>query len=67
MSGFFSQAYLEAVAGTSLIPASEDDLKILLETFLLEKALVHLNFEMKNRPARALAPMRIIRSLMKGG
>jgi maltose alpha-D-glucosyltransferase/alpha-amylase len=61
MSGFFSRAYLDAVEGSSLIPAAPEDLKIVLDTFLLEKALVHLN----HRYSHALAGIRLISQITR--
>ncbi|HZF64599.1 MAG TPA: maltose alpha-D-glucosyltransferase [Chitinophagaceae bacterium] len=64
MSGFFLKAYYDKVGDTPLIPNDKDELKLVLETFLLEKALAHLNFELEHRPEWALAPIRMLRSLM---
>ncbi len=44
MSGFFMNAYLEAVEGTDLIPDNKEDLETLMTTFLLEKAIYELNY-----------------------
>lgn len=63
MSGFFVQAYLEAVKGTGLIPAEEADIKILLDVFLLSKAFYELNYELNNRPGWVMIPLKGILSI----
>jgi maltose alpha-D-glucosyltransferase / alpha-amylase len=35
---------------TSLIPDNREDLKTMLDTFILEKAVYELNYELNNRP-----------------
>ncbi|HEX8037853.1 MAG TPA: maltose alpha-D-glucosyltransferase [Chryseosolibacter sp.] len=65
MSGFFMKAYLDTVEGSAFIPKNKDDLEILLTTFLLEKALYELNYELNNRPGWVLIPLRGIKMLMK--
>ncbi|HEU4472064.1 MAG TPA: maltose alpha-D-glucosyltransferase, partial [Flavisolibacter sp.] len=64
MSGFFLKAYYEAVEGSSLIPADRKELEVVLNTFLLEKALVHLGAELNARPARAVIPIKIIKNIL---
>ncbi|MEI6947680.1 maltose alpha-D-glucosyltransferase [Paraflavisolibacter sp. H34] len=65
MSGFFVKAYLETVEGSSFIPRDRGELEVLLQTNLLEKALIHLNYELNNRHHMVLVPLRIIRSVLK--
>jgi maltose alpha-D-glucosyltransferase/alpha-amylase len=65
MSGFFMNAYLEAVEGTALIPDNKEDLDILMTTFLLEKAIYELNYELNNRPDWVIIPLRGIKSILK--
>lgn len=64
MSGFFMQAYLERVKGAKFIPKEKEDLGILLQTFLLQKAIYELNYELNNRPDWVLVPMRGIKAIM---
>lgn len=65
MSGFFMKAYLETVKGSPFIPDNKQDLEILMTTFLLEKAIYELNYELNNRPAWVMIPLRGIKALMK--
>jgi maltose alpha-D-glucosyltransferase/alpha-amylase len=64
MSGFFMQAYLETVKKDNLIPDNKEDLDILMQTFLLQKAIYELNYELNNRPKWVLVPLRGIRSII---
>lgn len=68
MSGFFIKAWIEKVASSALLPqavnSKKTDLEIILNTFLLEKALVHLNYELNKRPAWTIVPLRIITSIL---
>ena len=65
MSGFFMKAYLETVKGSMLIPKNSEDLKVLLDTFLLEKAVYELDYELNNRPDWVLIPIRGIKAIME--
>ncbi|MBS7563311.1 maltose alpha-D-glucosyltransferase [Mucilaginibacter sp. Bleaf8] len=64
MSGFFMQSYLETVKDSSFVPKSTEDLEILLQTFLLQKAVYELNYELNNRPAWVVVPIRGIKSIV---
>ena len=64
MSGFFMQAYLEAVQGSAFLPTNPEDLQVLLQTFLLEKAIYELNYELNNRPDWVIIPLRGIKQVM---
>lgn len=65
MSGFFLDAYLETVKGSSFIPNDEGDLEILMTTFLLEKAVYELNYELNNRPDWVIIPLRGIKDILE--
>jgi maltose alpha-D-glucosyltransferase/alpha-amylase len=67
MSGFFMQAYLETVRNSSFIPPQPDDLRVMLETYLLEKAITDLNYELQNRPERVIVPMKLIQAIIGEG
>ena len=64
MSGFFMKAYLETVKGSAFIPKNREDLETLMTTFLLEKAIYELNYELNNRPGWVMIPLRGIKALM---
>jgi maltose alpha-D-glucosyltransferase / alpha-amylase len=65
MSGFFMKAYLETVRGSAFVPRHKEDLETLMTTFLLEKAIYELNYELNNRPGWVMIPLRGIKALMK--
>ena len=65
MSGFFMKAYLDTVEGSAFIPRNKTDLDTLMTTFLLEKAIYELNYELNNRPGWVMIPLRGIKQLMK--
>jgi len=64
MSNFFIKAYLETVSGSAFIPREKEDLETLLTTFLLEKAIYELNYELNNRPTWITIPLNGIQALM---
>ncbi len=53
----FLTAYRNSVEGSGLLPNSEQDLRILIDTFMIEKALQELRYELYNRPEMACLPM----------
>lgn len=63
-SGFFMQAYLETVKESSFIPANPEDLDLMIQTYILEKSIYELNYELNNRPEWVIIPLRGIRSIM---
>jgi maltose alpha-D-glucosyltransferase / alpha-amylase len=65
MSGFFMKAYLETVRGSTFIPNNKEDLDILMTTFLLEKAIYEVNYELNNRPDWLIIPLRGIKAIME--
>ena len=65
MSGFYLQAYLEKTKGHSFIPTDPGDFNILIQTFLLEKAIYELNYELNNRPGWSIIPMKGILYVME--
>ena len=64
MSQFFMKAYMETVQGSEFFPKNKQDLEILMTTFLMEKAIYELNYELNNRPGWVIIPLRGIKSLM---
>ncbi|TXK26307.1 maltose alpha-D-glucosyltransferase [Pontibacter qinzhouensis] len=64
-SGFYMHRYLEKAKGQGIVPASEEDYNVLMETFLLEKAIYELGYELNNRPDWVLIPIRGIKYIMR--
>jgi maltose alpha-D-glucosyltransferase / alpha-amylase len=65
MSQFFIKAYLETVGDASFVPKNKEDLEILLTTFLMEKAVYEVDYEVNNRPEWVIIPLRGIKTLLK--
>ncbi|WP_080056030.1 maltose alpha-D-glucosyltransferase [Spirosoma aerolatum] len=64
MSRFFMEAYLDTVRGSSFIPDDPDDLQMMLDTYLLEKAISDLNRELSHRPDWVRVPLQLIQSII---
>jgi maltose alpha-D-glucosyltransferase/alpha-amylase len=62
-SAAFLREYLDAV-DPRLIPPSREDLAVLLDVFLLEKAVYQLGHELRARPAWVGIPLRGLRHLL---
>ena len=58
------KAYREAVDVAPIVPANTEDLKTLMTTFLLEKAIYELNYEMNNRPDWLIIPLQGIQEIL---
>jgi maltose alpha-D-glucosyltransferase/alpha-amylase len=65
MSGVFLDSYLQTVESGELLPADEKDFTLLLESFLLEKAVYELGYELNNRPDWLKIPIRGIENILK--
>ena len=62
----FLKGYYENVDDNNFIPKEKEDIEILMQTFLLEKAIYEMNYELNNRPDLVLIPLRGIKSCIKG-
>jgi maltose alpha-D-glucosyltransferase/alpha-amylase len=65
MSSFFMDAYLQTLNANLFIPNTKEDREMFIETYLLEKALYHLNYELRYRPTHVSVPLRIILAILK--
>lgn len=65
MSGFFLKSYMETVGNADFVPNNKEDLEILLQTYLLQKAIYELNYEINNRPDWVIVPLRGIRAIVE--
>jgi maltose alpha-D-glucosyltransferase/alpha-amylase len=66
MSGFFTKAWLDVVKGKAeLVPEEEKDFDMLVQTFILERAIRYLNYELVHRPDWALVPIHIIKHILQ--
>jgi maltose alpha-D-glucosyltransferase/alpha-amylase len=65
VTGFFMKAYLDEVKESTIVPHDQDDLRTVLQFYLLRKAMYDLNYELKRRPEWAIVPLRLIKSIIK--
>jgi maltose alpha-D-glucosyltransferase/alpha-amylase len=64
-SGIYLDVYLKSVHGSAVLPDSAETQRMLLNSFLLEKAVYELNYELNNRPDWAMIPLRGIQSILQ--
>ena len=60
----FVRAYLRTAGSASFLPRNDSDLELLLNSFLLEKSVYELGYELNNRPDWVPIPIRGIRELI---
>jgi len=65
MAGFFLRRYLQEIKGSNLIPSDPKDLDVLLDTFLLEKAVYEIQWELNHRPDWVALPLKGLKDLME--
>jgi maltose alpha-D-glucosyltransferase/alpha-amylase len=65
MSSVFLQSYLETTAGAIFIPQNSDDLQILLEAYLLDKAVYEIGYELNHRPNWVVIPIRGVKHILR--
>jgi len=61
----FLRGYFETAAGSSIMPKTREELRVLLDAFVLEKAVYELGYELDNRPSWVFVPIHGI-SLIAG-
>jgi maltose alpha-D-glucosyltransferase/alpha-amylase len=64
VSGIFLKSYLQAAAGQLFLPQSENEVQVLLRSFLLEKACYEIAYELNNRPKWVGIPIRGVLQLL---
>ena len=65
MSSVFLQSYLATTAGAIFVPQNEEDLQVLLEAYLLDKAVYEIGYELNNRPDWVVIPIRGIKHILR--
>lgn len=65
MSRSFLQTYLATVDGASFMPKNSADLGVLLDAYLLDKAVYEVGYELNNRPEWLRVPLHGIRRILK--
>jgi maltose alpha-D-glucosyltransferase/alpha-amylase len=66
VSAAYLRAYLDRVRGASFVPPEREDVALLLDVFVLEKAVYELGYELNNRPDWVRIPLRGILQILKG-
>jgi maltose alpha-D-glucosyltransferase/alpha-amylase len=65
MSDVFLQAYLSVTRATKFIPANDEDLRVSLQAYLLDKAVYEIGYELNNRPDWVVIPIRGIQHILQ--
>jgi maltose alpha-D-glucosyltransferase/alpha-amylase len=65
ISATFLNSYLQHASTGGFLPANRDDFDIVLNTYLLEKALYELGYELNNRPDWVRVPITGILQLLQ--
>jgi maltose alpha-D-glucosyltransferase/alpha-amylase len=65
MSSVFLQSYLKTTAGAIFIPKNTDDLQIMLEAYLLDKAVYEIGYELNHRPTWVVIPIRGVKHILQ--
>jgi maltose alpha-D-glucosyltransferase / alpha-amylase len=66
VSAAFLREYLLTAGTGEFLPASEDHLVVLLDAYLVEKAVYELGYELNNRPEWARIPLHGLLELLRG-
>jgi len=65
VSATFLTAYLNSIRVLNLLPEDSEQLRILLDAFLLEKAVYEIGYELNNRPSWLKVPLQGVLQLME--
>ncbi len=65
VSGVFLQSYLNTAGIAPFLPDERGELEILLQAFILEKAIYELGYELNNHPDWVAIPIRGIENILK--
>ena len=63
----FLNSYLDIVTQVNLVPEDPEQLRILLDAYILEKAVYEIGYELNNRPDWVKVPLQGILQLMGTG
>src|SRR5256885_11002838 len=64
-SSVFLHSYLQTTAAAIFIPKNSEDLQIMLEAYLLDKAVYEIAYELNHRPSWVLIPIRGIKHILQ--
>jgi predicted trehalose synthase len=63
----FLRGYLDCASAGPFVPKTEEELRILLDAYLLEKGLYEVAYELNNRPDWVGIPLRGMVQLLEMG
>jgi maltose alpha-D-glucosyltransferase / alpha-amylase len=66
VSAVYLKAYLDETGSAGFLPASEEELEILLEAYVMEKAIYELGYEVNHRPEWLKIPLQGLLQLAPG-
>jgi maltose alpha-D-glucosyltransferase/alpha-amylase len=65
MGNVFLQSYLNTTGNATFIPQNSEDLQIMIEAYLLDKAVYEVGYELNNRPDWVVIPIRGIKHILR--
>lgn len=65
VSATFLRAYREVASQAAFLPHTREELQVLMDAYLLEKAVYELSYELNNRPEWVRVPLRGIGQLLE--
>jgi maltose alpha-D-glucosyltransferase / alpha-amylase len=65
VSAAYLKAYMEHAEGATFMPENRDEVQILLDVFLLDKAVYELGYELNNRPEWVRIPLHGILDVIR--
>jgi maltose alpha-D-glucosyltransferase/alpha-amylase len=67
VNAFFLNAYLEVASQGNFLPRRAEELRVLLDIYLLEKAIYEVGYELNNRPHWVKIPLQGIEQVLQTG
>jgi len=64
VAALFLKSYLKTVAHSAILPSDKNALSVLLDAYLLDKAIYELGYEINNRPQWVAIPLKGIEDLI---
>ena len=64
VSRIYLKSYVDRVKGSKILPSDANCFRVLLEAYLLEKAIYEVGYELNNRPEWAIIPLRGVLELL---
>ncbi|MFC2008433.1 maltose alpha-D-glucosyltransferase [Chloroflexota bacterium] len=65
VAGIYLRAYLNLISDAPILPAKMEDVAVILDSYLLQKALYEVAYELNNRPDWLHVPLRGIRQVLE--